>query len=93
MVSHFRSFSAILNSATSGSAKTATVMVDVCRLPCRSVGGTRCQRCPPDSLANVASAPLPVILSIESPANCSTMSNSKTPPHRHASVDGDLVLD
>ena len=60
-------------SATSRcSASTAIVIVLVCTRPRFSVGGTRCQRCPPGSPANSAAAPRPVITSDAKPGRSST---------------------
>lgn len=82
-----------MNSDSSGSGKTATVMVLVCTRPRFSVGGTRCHRWPPASLANVSSAPGPDTTNATNPSVCSVISTSKTPPLHQFHVDGELIFD
>jgi hypothetical protein len=81
------------NSISLGSASTATVTVLVWTRPRFSFGGTRCQRCPPASSANVAAAPLPLTRSTQNPARSSTISMSKQPPAGEPRVDRGLHAD
>lgn len=64
----------------SSEPRTATVTVDVCTRPRFSVGGTRCQRCPPASFAKSALAPLPSKRTETNPGLSSRRVESKTPP-------------
>jgi hypothetical protein len=62
----------------SGSGKTATVTVLVCTRPRFSVGGTRCQRIPPDSFRKNSSALGLVDRRVTDPGRWSKISRSKT---------------
>src|SRR5262249_27596852 len=72
---------------------TATVMVLVWTRPRLSLGGTRCQRCPPASSSKAASAPAPVTRSTTTPGTWWTISASKTALRHVPRVNAELELD
>jgi hypothetical protein len=76
-----------------GSGSTATVIVDVWMRPLRSVGGTRCHRWPPLSLANKAWACGPSTRNTTMPGRSSSRSRLKTPPSRKLEIDAELIAD
>src|SRR5215471_10058973 len=90
-VDHSRSQSRIWTRQLAGSGRTATVIVDVWMRPLRSVGGTRCQRWPPLSLANKAWASGPSIRNTIMPGRSSSRSRLKTPPPRKLEIDAELL--
>ena len=71
--------------------RTATVNVELCRRPFCSVGGTRCQRCPPASLRNKSAAPFPVIFSTISLSESETIAKLKPPPFASLGIDSSHV--
>lgn len=72
--------------------KIATVIVELWRRPLRSVDGILCQRCPPASGPNNASAFAPDTLRTVRPGRCSWMEHSKTVAAAELAVDGNLIL-
>src|SRR5262245_7510819 len=89
-VDHSRSLSGICAWQLVGSGSTATVIVDVWTRPLRSVGGTRCQRWPPLSLANKAWASGPSTRNTIMPGRSSIRTRLKTPPPRKLEIDAEL---
>lgn len=73
-------------------SSTATVTVEVWTRPLLSVGGMRCQRCPPASSRNCA-APDPLISIARKPSRRSRTARSKTLPHCSRSVGRQHVTD
>lgn len=92
-VAQSRSCSRRTNCVSVGSGKTATVTVLVCTRPLFSVGGIRCQRCPPASSLKTCPACLPSARKTRRPDRRSTISRSKTPLERDLGVDGELLFD
>src|SRR5262245_1524057 len=90
-VDHSRSPSRIWMRQLTGSGSTATVTVEVWVRPLRSVGGTRCHRWPPLSLANRASACGPSTRNTMMPGRSSTRSRLKPPPPRELEIDAELL--
>src|ERR1700721_4213290 len=90
-VDHSRSRSRIWTRQLAGSGSTATVMVEVWMRPLRSVGGTRCQRWPPLSLANRAWTCGPSTRNTIMPGRSSRRSRLKPPPPRELEIDAELL--
>ena len=88
---HSMSDSEMRTCASVGSGNTATVIVLVWTRPRFSVGGTRCQRCPPASFANTSFTFGPLTSKITIPERCSIISKLKTPPNPQLNVNGELL--